>query len=50
MFSVKGLVEFNCLTSLPSSYVCLKNPEDSILSEVETETETIPIIDFSRLT
>ncbi|KAI4307442.1 hypothetical protein L6164_030631 [Bauhinia variegata] len=44
--SVKDLVESNCLSCVPSEYVCLKTHEDSMLSE----TETIPTIDFSQLT
>ncbi|TKY56295.1 2-oxoglutarate/Fe(II)-dependent dioxygenase [Spatholobus suberectus] len=46
MFSVKELVESNSLRSVPFNYICLKNPEDSILYE----TENIPTIDFSQLT
>ncbi|TKY56296.1 Leucoanthocyanidin dioxygenase [Spatholobus suberectus] len=46
MFSVKELVESNCLRSVPSDYICLKNPEESILYE----TENISTIDFSELT
>ncbi|XP_061362139.1 2-oxoglutarate-dependent dioxygenase 19-like [Gastrolobium bilobum] len=45
MLSVKGLVDSNCPSSIPSNYLCLKNPDDSILYE----TENIPIIDFSQL-
>ncbi|KAK7301150.1 hypothetical protein RJT34_12011 [Clitoria ternatea] len=46
MNSVKELVESNCLKSVPSNYICLKNSEDSILCE----TQNIPTIDFSKLT
>ncbi|KAK7321241.1 hypothetical protein VNO77_31685 [Canavalia gladiata] len=46
MFSLKDLVESNCLKSVPSNYIFLKNPEDSLLHE----TENIPIIDYSQLT
>ncbi|KAK7275808.1 hypothetical protein RIF29_16932 [Crotalaria pallida] len=48
MFTVKGLVESNCLRSIPSKYMCLKKPEDSILQE--TDENIIPTIDFSQLT
>ncbi|KAG4954812.1 hypothetical protein JHK87_040406 [Glycine soja] len=47
MFSIKELVESNCLKSVPSNYFCLKNPEDSILYY---EADNIPTIDFSQLT
>ncbi|KAK7385347.1 hypothetical protein VNO78_31063 [Psophocarpus tetragonolobus] len=46
MSSVKELVESNSLKSVPSNYVCIKNPEDSIFYE----TENIPTINFSQLT
>jgi len=46
MLSVKELVESNSVRSVPSNYISLKSPEDSILYE----TENIPTIDFSRLT
>ncbi|XP_027333910.1 protein DMR6-LIKE OXYGENASE 1-like [Abrus precatorius] len=46
MFSVKDLVESNCSRSVPSNYICLKSPEDSLLYE----EENIPTIDFSQLT
>lgn len=46
MSTVKGLVESNCMRSIPSKYMFLKNPdEDSILHE----TGNIPTIDFSQL-
>lgn len=47
MSSVKELVESKCLSSVPSNYICLENPEDSILNY---ETDNIPTIDFSQLT
>jgi len=47
MFSVKELVDSNSLRSVPSNYICLNNPEDSILYN---ETENIPTIDFSQFT
>ncbi|KAK7321235.1 hypothetical protein VNO77_31672 [Canavalia gladiata] len=46
MFSLKDLVESNCMRSVPSNYIFLKNPEDALL----LETENIPIIDYSQLT
>ncbi|KAK7372991.1 hypothetical protein VNO80_06384 [Phaseolus coccineus] len=47
MFSVKELVESSTVTSVPSNYVCHKNPEDSMSYY---ETENIPTIDFHQLT
>ncbi|ESW13222.1 hypothetical protein PHAVU_008G178100 [Phaseolus vulgaris] len=46
MVSVKELVESNCMRLVPSNYISLKSPEDSMLYE----TENIPTIDFSQLT
>lgn len=47
MFSVKGLVESNCLRSIPSNYICGHKDEDHTILY---ETENIPTIDFSQLT
>ncbi|KAK4274142.1 hypothetical protein QN277_017417 [Acacia crassicarpa] len=45
--SVKGLVESNSLSSIPSKYVCPPIPEDSVCYESDI---VIPTIDFSKLT
>ncbi|KAL2317666.1 hypothetical protein Fmac_031542 [Flemingia macrophylla] len=47
MFSVKELVESNCLRSVPLNYICLENSKDSTLY---SENENVPIIDLSQLT
>lgn len=46
MLSVKELVESSSVRSVPSNYINLKSPEDSMVYE----TENIPTIDFSQLT
>ncbi|XP_028771800.1 flavanone 3-dioxygenase 2-like [Neltuma alba] len=48
MDSVKGLVESNRLmSSIPSKYVCIQCPEDSLYCQSDV---IVPTIDFSKLT
>lgn len=47
MFCVKGLIESGRLTSVPSRYFFEKDLKDDCIN---SEVETIPIIDFSMLT